>query len=308
MILNGWKEIAQHLGRGVRTIQRWEAFGLPVRRPNYKNRSAVVALSDELDEWLRIDVKTEPLSLPAGKATGSSGPFKRRILVVDDDEALLVATAAILTDQGYEVRTARDGFEALAAMRISLPDLLISDLKMQNMSGFELLAVVRRRFPGVGVIVLSGEFTPLTVPALLADGYVEKGVNSAFELTEAVRELSSQIPLRGQPAKPDSAPAWIPHSTSGYIVLTCPDCLRSFSIATRRLAMKEVGSEPCVHCGENVRYQIDPTILPAVALPTEAELPAMLERARKSLKKSHARIEQTKGLIQNVSAEKTGTR
>lgn len=53
MILNGWKEIANHLGRGVRTVQRWEQFGLPVRRPKGTDRSAVLALSEELDAWVK---------------------------------------------------------------------------------------------------------------------------------------------------------------------------------------------------------------------------------------------------------------
>ena len=53
MILNGWKEIANHLGRGVRTVQRWEQLGLPVRRPKGTDRSAVLALSEELDAWVK---------------------------------------------------------------------------------------------------------------------------------------------------------------------------------------------------------------------------------------------------------------
>lgn len=52
-ILNSWKEIAGYLGRGVRTVQRWEAqLGLPVHRPAGKEHSAVLAFSSELDQWL----------------------------------------------------------------------------------------------------------------------------------------------------------------------------------------------------------------------------------------------------------------
>ncbi len=52
-ILNSWKEIANYLGRGVRTVQRWEAqLGLPVHRPAGKDHSAVLAFSSELDQWL----------------------------------------------------------------------------------------------------------------------------------------------------------------------------------------------------------------------------------------------------------------
>lgn len=52
-ILNSWKEIATYLGRGVRTVQRWEAeLHLPVRRPRNKEKSAVIALRADLDRWL----------------------------------------------------------------------------------------------------------------------------------------------------------------------------------------------------------------------------------------------------------------
>ncbi len=54
IVLNSWKEIASYVGRGVRTVQRWEAdLGMPVRRPRAKSRSAVIAMSDEIDRWLR---------------------------------------------------------------------------------------------------------------------------------------------------------------------------------------------------------------------------------------------------------------
>jgi hypothetical protein len=52
-VLNSWKEVAAYLGRGVRTVQRWELeLGLPVRRPRGKSRSAVIAFKPELDRWL----------------------------------------------------------------------------------------------------------------------------------------------------------------------------------------------------------------------------------------------------------------
>ena len=53
-ILNSWKEIASYLGRGVRTIQRYEEkLGLPIHRPAARKRTAVLAFADELERWLR---------------------------------------------------------------------------------------------------------------------------------------------------------------------------------------------------------------------------------------------------------------
>ena len=52
-ILHSWKEIASYIGRGVRTIQRYEVqFGLPVHRPAGSSRSSVMAFCDEIDAWL----------------------------------------------------------------------------------------------------------------------------------------------------------------------------------------------------------------------------------------------------------------
>jgi hypothetical protein len=50
-ILSGWKEIAAHLHQGVRTVQRWEALGLPVHRVRASARGPVVAFVEELEAW-----------------------------------------------------------------------------------------------------------------------------------------------------------------------------------------------------------------------------------------------------------------
>jgi hypothetical protein len=50
-LLNSWKEIATYLGRGVRTVQRWEKFGLPVRRLAPGSRVAVMASTRDIDRW-----------------------------------------------------------------------------------------------------------------------------------------------------------------------------------------------------------------------------------------------------------------
>lgn len=53
MIITGWKDIAQYLGVGVRTVQRWERSGLPVKRPGPGRKAHVVADSEELASWVR---------------------------------------------------------------------------------------------------------------------------------------------------------------------------------------------------------------------------------------------------------------
>ena len=60
MILTGWKEISKHLRYGVRTVQRWERNGLPVKRVNNSLRSPVVADSEELDAWILHRMQLPP--------------------------------------------------------------------------------------------------------------------------------------------------------------------------------------------------------------------------------------------------------
>jgi phage terminase Nu1 subunit (DNA packaging protein) len=53
ILLNSWKEISSFLGLSVRTVQRWERYGLPVHRASGKRRSSVYAIPSELRKWLR---------------------------------------------------------------------------------------------------------------------------------------------------------------------------------------------------------------------------------------------------------------
>jgi CheY-like chemotaxis protein len=185
----------------------------------------------------------------------TSPGFPFRILVVDDDPKLIQISAVVFEAAGYEVRTALDGFQALLKLRGSPPDLVVSDLRMPNMSGFEFLSVVRRRFPQIPVIAISGEFTVETPVGLIADAFFMKGHYQPEELFRKIAELIKQSPIRPQVVKPDRAPVWIPRSETGYFVVTCTDCLRSFSVSTEVLdEQSEVRIATCTFCGTTVQY------------------------------------------------------
>ena len=93
-------------------------------------------------------------------------PSKHQILVVDDDLSVRTTLTMLLEASGYEVTTAADGFEALALLQAQLPDVLLSDLNMPEMSGFELLSNVRQRFPKLSVVAMSGAYeTAMQFPA-----------------------------------------------------------------------------------------------------------------------------------------------
>lgn len=113
---------------------------------------------------------------------------KWNILVVDDEPQITRVLKTTLSAQGYSIRAAADGIQALEEMKSWAPDLIITDLRMPNMSGLELCRKVRAH-TRIPIIVLSvkGE-EPVKVEALDAgaDDYVTKPF-SVVELLARVR-------------------------------------------------------------------------------------------------------------------------
>ena len=179
--------------------------------------------------------------------------FPYRILVVEDDAALREMGRHLLQSRGYEVLGAADGFEGLSALKRSLPDVIISDLRMPNMNGFEFLSIVRRRFPNIPVIVISGEFTGLTVPeSVLADAFFPKGQYRPQELFAKIEDFLCELPTRPKIGKPHKAAVWVRNSQD-VVVVTCPECLRTFPVTS---APKGVNEVECDFCSCVIRFEI----------------------------------------------------
>jgi len=103
---------------------------------------------------------------------------KLRLLIVDDEPCIRTLLATVLTQSGYRVQSCAGGLSALSTIREEIPDVLLSDLNMPGMSGFELLAVVRQRFPGIKTIAMSGAYSGSDIPAgVIADAFYGKGSN-----------------------------------------------------------------------------------------------------------------------------------
>lgn len=191
--------------------------------------------------------------------------FEYRMLIVDDDAVFCEVADHLFSRLGYTVRCAEDGFEALAMMKEALPDIIICDLNMPRMSGFELLSIVRRRFPQIPVIALTGEYLGSDLPAgLIADAYLQKGGDHSPEvLVEKIRELLEQSPLRANVVKGHNAPVWIPLDGKPYFVLTCVHCLRSVSLPapTFNRAQKIERQAKCEFCESEIPYVLDAGVI-----------------------------------------------
>ena len=79
-----------------------------------------------------------------------------RILIVDDNEAVRTILSQMLRADGYAVQAAADGFEALKACRGQRFDLVFCDLYMPGMEGLETIRTLRKEFPQLRIVAMSG--------------------------------------------------------------------------------------------------------------------------------------------------------
>ena len=118
---------------------------------------------------------------------------KSRVLVVDDEDALRTVLGNELSGEGYDVDTASDGDEAISKVQNKKFDLLLLDIKMPKVDGFEVLRFVKKSFPSVKVIMLTG-FADLKnaieSKKLGAEDFVSKPYDLVDLLTTIERVLS----------------------------------------------------------------------------------------------------------------------
>jgi CheY-like chemotaxis protein len=196
---------------------------------------------------------------------------KLSVLLVDDNFLILKAYTALLQSIGYTVQTAGDGVEALQSLREHIPDLIVSDLDMPVMSGFELLSIVRRRFPSVQVVAMSGAFAESSIPAgLCADGFYPKGKNSPSVLldllTDVMTRERSESPRSGESVPPFWT-AKIPYGSPEdfSVLLACPECFRSFPNGFIEANPLLVQQTKCIYCGGQINFSVIDTLITGFA-------------------------------------------
>ena len=187
------------------------------------------------------------------------------ILFVDDDPCMCEIMSLMLGEEGYEVRTAGDGLEALVRMREYVPDLIISDLHMPRMSGVEFLSVVRRRFPAIPVIAISGAYglNESNASGVMADAFYPKGACHPDALFETIRKLvygPLSRPTNYHPCQPPRVQVARNSVDAGgkpSLQLTCTDCLRAFYVASVSSSGEYDLRARCSSCGAQVCFTCD---------------------------------------------------
>jgi len=182
------------------------------------------------------------------------GQLSGRVLLVDDEPLVRRSISGYLVEAGYVVRVAVDGLDAIGKLREGLPALIISDLNMPLMSGFEFLNVVRRRFPQIPVILISGAATDEMPEGVAADAYCHKSGFGCEQLLQTMSDLTRKPPLRTAPPHVDDNPVQARWEEDGHFIIDCEDCLREFSALRIHCMGRDERSTTCVHCGKVVHF------------------------------------------------------
>ena len=129
------------------------------------------------------------------------GKPRAKILVVDDDNNLLDLLVDTLTSIGYEVFGVHDGIEALEKLKQDSFDIMISDVKMPGIDGIALLKKVRRYYPRLPVLFITGVESPEVMGRASPDGFLAKPfriqhIEEMIENALAGREEKTKSPIR----------------------------------------------------------------------------------------------------------------
>jgi CheY-like chemotaxis protein len=100
------------------------------------------------------------------RAAHAAEDARGTVLIVEDDPAIRAVVAALLEEEGYAVRRARDGLEALTIVDSARVDLILSDVVMPHLDGASLVRRLRQRGDGVPVVLMSAVYADVDLPGV----------------------------------------------------------------------------------------------------------------------------------------------
>ena len=114
------------------------------------------------------------------------------VLIIEDEAKLRRAVAAYLEDSGYLIVEAANGREGIEQFSKNKPDAVLTDLRMPEMNGIEVVTWLQQNSPQTPVIVISGTGDQHAVETALAAGakmYLTKPINDLAELDTAIKSV-----------------------------------------------------------------------------------------------------------------------
>jgi len=119
----------------------------------------------------------------------------KKILIIEDDELLLGLLEKKLKDENYDVFIARDGVEGLASLRKTKPDLILLDIIMPRMGGFEVMEEMRKdeELKEIPVIIISNSGQPVELKKAKELGVKDWLIKIKIDPKEVIKKVIKQI-------------------------------------------------------------------------------------------------------------------
>ena|SRR3989338_9780238 len=119
----------------------------------------------------------------------------KKILIIEDEEIILNLLEKKLSREGYDVSSARDGLEGLKMMREKKPDLILLDIIMPRMGGFEVMEEMQKdgELKKIPIIVVSNSGQPVEVDKAQALGAKDWLIKTIFDPQEVLDKVVKQI-------------------------------------------------------------------------------------------------------------------
>ncbi len=118
--------------------------------------------------------------------------YDRTILFVDDEEKVLNSLKRGLLDEPYQTLYANSGKEALEILEKNEVHIIVTDMRMPEMSGLELLGIVKEKYPNIVRLVLSGYTQINTLLTAINQGEIFKFITKPWKLEEEFKSILKQ--------------------------------------------------------------------------------------------------------------------
>jgi DNA-binding NtrC family response regulator len=126
------------------------------------------------------------------------------LLIVDDEEVILKALKRVIRDDGYRVLTALEAEEALRLVSSEMVDVVLSDIDMPGMSGLDLMVRLRRNYPRIVRLMLTGRATVAMAVGAINEGEVYRFMTKPWDIDE-LREVLRQAAARAMEIRAEEA-------------------------------------------------------------------------------------------------------
>lgn len=206
--------VAEALGKSVESIRKYKNFGIirvtdKLGNKDLFDREEILKIRDRLRDLrlkglslsqiadqltaARLDMGVAPASTPPGaRPPGLSPDRPPKLLLVDDEEEVRASVGEYLTSEGYEVVEAEDGEEALAKSFTEKPDLVLLDLRLPKLDGYQVCQTLKGN-PITSVIPII-MLTALNATSQKVKG-IEYGADDYIEKPFDLEELGARVKM-----------------------------------------------------------------------------------------------------------------